>query len=343
MISNRVSKGLLALTAAAVALPAMAADDRVSSTRGFHGNVLLGAGYVDLESNLVAGNDLIDAKSKTIQSVNQSPDSNDAAFPVVSGEVNYSFGNGWEAFFGGNIEDYVTMDFATRLGVRKDWDGVGVTGLSAVFSGLPADVYEDPYLVGVPRSTTERDSTGVRFDWWRILDSNFFFQFQTRKIDVDTERSGTDPALGLTASEISLLRRDGDDSRYTLGYRWQNGDHLFQPEISFGEDDRDGDAVGGDVAGGKLTYSYFATDWTLVASGSFRSKDYDAANPVYDKKTDSDEYAVALSGFYKVGWGDGNWQLFGSMAYGDSDSDVDFHDASVFSASLGVAYFFGKR
>jgi len=323
----------------------MAADDRVSSTRGFHGNILLGAGYIDLESNLVAGNDLVDAKSRTIQSVNQSPDSNDTAFPVVSGEVNYSFGNGWEAFFGGNIEDYVSMDFATRLGVRKDWDGVGVTGLSAVFSGLPADVYEDPYLVGAPRRTTERDSTGVRFDWWRILDSNFFFQFQTRSIDIDTERSGAAllAADELTEADVRLLRRDGDDSRYTLGYRWQNGAHLLQPEVIFGEDDRDGDAVAGDILNAKLTYSYFATDWTLVTSGTYFSKDFDKANPVYDKKVDDDGYALAVSGFYKVGWGDGNWQLFGSLVYADNDSDVDFHDTSIFSANLGVAYFFGKR
>jgi hypothetical protein len=73
--------------------------------------------------------------------------------------------------------------------------------------------------VGTPRLATERDSNGVRLDWWRIFGTGFFAQLQSREIEFDTEASGTDPALGLTADEIRLLRRDGTDSRATLGYR----------------------------------------------------------------------------------------------------------------------------
>ncbi|HSM28517.1 MAG TPA: hypothetical protein VK855_10485, partial [Thioalkalivibrio sp.] len=64
--------------------PVFAADDRVPATQGFHGNLLLGAGYFDLESNLVAGNDLIDASTRTIGSVTQAPPSNDTTYAIVS-------------------------------------------------------------------------------------------------------------------------------------------------------------------------------------------------------------------------------------------------------------------
>ncbi|MEZ5563790.1 MAG: DUF2860 family protein [Gammaproteobacteria bacterium] len=319
-----------------------ASDDRISATHGFYGNVLFGGGYIDLESNLVSGNKLIDVKDSTIQSVNQSPDSNNDAFPIITGEVNYAFGDRWEAFFGGALEDYVTLDFTTRLGIRKQWDQVGIMGVSLVFSGLPAEVWEDPYLVGTPRSDTDRDSRGLRLDWWHILDSNFYLQIITREIDIDNEASGTDPALGLTPDEVRLLRRDGDDTRVRLGYRWTEGPHTLQPEISFGEDDRDGDAVSADTSSLEVTYSYKATDWRWVTTAQYFDIEHDSANPIYDRRTDSDGYALGITGFRKLRIGDNNWSAYGSLTYVDSDSDVDFHDASAFGFMLGVGYFFGN-
>ncbi len=342
MIGSRqaVFAPLLAIVFTAGA--AYASDDKVRTEHGFYGNVLFGAGYLDLESNLIAGNKLVDVEDSSIQSVTQSPDSNDDVFPFISGEVNYAFGDRWEAFFGGSIEDYVTLDFSTRLGIRKQWDQVGIVGIGLLFSGLPPEVYEDPYLVGTPRNDTDRDSSGLRFDWWRILDSNFFLQISTREIDVDNERSGTDPALGLTSDEILLLRRDGDDRRVTLGYRWVNGPHLVQPEVTIGENDRDGDAISADTAAVQLTYSYDEGDWRWVAVGSFFNYDYDRANPVYDRKVDSDGYALSVTGFRKLHTGDGNWRAFGSATYADEDSDVNFHDSTALGFNLGVAYFFGN-
>jgi hypothetical protein len=337
-----IGRVFLFIGAAMVATPALAADDRVREAPGFHGNVLFGGGYLDLESNLVAGNKLIDANTKTISSVGQSPPSNDTVYPFVTGEVNYTFGDRWEVFFGGSIEDYLTLDLATRLGLRKQAEGVGVVGLSVLFSGVPAEVWEDPYLAGEPRRETDRDSAGFRFDWWRILDSGFFFQYATREVEVGRESSGTDPALGLTADEIALLRRDGDNSRMTLGYRWQSGRSLWQPEIAVGEDDRDGKAVSADFRSLKLTYSYLGETWTIVGTGLVFQKDHDRANPVYGRKIDEDGYALSLALFRRLDIGDGRWRAFGIFAYADSDSDVDFHDTTATAANLGVAYFFGN-
>jgi hypothetical protein len=323
--------------------PAFAADDRVPATQGFYGNLLLGAGYFDLESNLVAGNDLIDASTSTITSVTQAPPSNDTTYAIVSGELAYAFGNQWEAFFGVNIEDYVTLDFSTRLGVRKQWDGVGVLGASFVTTAaLPTEAWEDPYLVGTPRLATERDSNGVRLDWWRIFGTGFFAQIQTREIELDNEASGTDPELGLSADEILLLRRDGTDSRATLGYRREAGRHTWQPEFTFTTADRDGDAIAAEAATLKLSYGYRGETWTLAASASVFQRDYDDANPVYGLKTDADGYAVSLSAFRKLSLGTGDWRAFASVIHAENDSDVDFHDSSAFAASIGLAYFFGR-
>jgi hypothetical protein len=321
--------------------PAFAADDRVPETQGFHGSLLLGAGYFDLESNLVAGNDLIDANTSVITSVSQAPPSNDTTYAIVSGELAYVFGNRWEAFFGVSIEDYVTLDFSTRLGVRKQWEGVGVLGASFVTSAvLPTEAWADPYLVGTPRIATERDSSGARLDWWRIFGTNFFAQLQSREIEFDTEASGTDPALGLSADEILLLRRDGTDSRVTLGYRLETGRHMWQPEFTVTTADRDGDAIAADASILQLSYRYRGDTWTLAASASVFQREYDEANPVYGLKTDADGYAVSLSAFRKLDLGRGDWRAFANIIHAEHDSDVDFQDSSALAASVGLAYFF---
>jgi hypothetical protein len=322
---------------------AMAADDKVPTTNGFYGNIIFGVGYLDLESNLLKGNKLLDVENETISSVFQAPDSESDTYPFVTGEFGWTFGDRWQAYFGNDIGNLVTLDFSQRLGIRKAWDGVGVVGIAALLSGLPAEVWEDPYLAGTPRSDTDRDSTGVGLDWWRILDSGFFLQLKTREIDIDNEQSGTDPALGLTPAEINQLRRDGDDSRITLGYRWEDGKNTWQPELVVGEDDRDGEAVSADVTGLKLTYSFAGELWTMIATGSFFKSDYDQANPIYGQKIDSDAYALGFTAFRKLDWGGGGWSVFGSLAYGDEDSDVNFHDGTATGVNLGAAYRFGTR
>ena len=343
MMNTVLIRGISAVLLSLAAATALATDDKVREAPGFYGSVLVGAGYIDIESNLIKGNKLIDVGEDIIQSVNQSPKSNSDGYPMITGEVNYAFGDRMEVFFGSNIEDLVTLDMSQRLGIRKQWEGVGVVGVSLLWSGIPGEVWEDPYLAGAPRTDTDRDSSGFQFDWRRILDSNFFLQVRTRKIDIDDERSGTDPALGLTPDQILLLRRDGDDSRVTLGYRWENGPHLLQPEVTIGQDDRDGDAVSADTSAAKLTYAYNGDRWLAVGTVQYFNSDADQANPIYGRKTDSDGYAVGATLSRKLDMGDGNWVAFGAVSYADSDSDVDFHDATVFGVNVGLGYNFGRK
>jgi hypothetical protein len=334
---------LFAVALAACVIPAMAADDRIPATAGFSGNVIFGVGVLDLESNVVAGNKLLGVDNKTISSLNASPQSATSVYPMITGEVRYTFSSGWQAFFGSSVEDLLTLDFSQRLGVRKAWDRVGVMGLALMFSGTPAEVWADPYLVGVPRSDTARDANGLRLDWWRMFDSNFFLQARSRKIRINNEQSGTDPALGLTPAEISSLRRNGNDNLLTVGYRWFNGTSLWQPEISFGKANRDGNAVSNDMTMAKLTYSYWNNDWVLVASGLVFRQKFDNANPVFGQKTDANSYALTVTAARKLTMGGGNWRAFASAAYGRSNADVNFFDIKALGFNLGLQYGFGAQ
>src|SRR5512140_1659096 len=95
---------ILALTASAAA-PLAYAIDPIPETPGWRGFVVGGIGYTELKSNLVAGNDMLEIGRDTIHSVNDAPRSDSAVHPIVTGEVNYTFADQWQVFFGTSLED----------------------------------------------------------------------------------------------------------------------------------------------------------------------------------------------------------------------------------------------
>ena len=323
---------------------AMAGKDGVTEDAGFSADILLAAGYIDLENSYVAGNKLIDVKNNTISGYG-SPKAESDTFPFFTGVVNYTFDNRLQAYFGSDLQDLATLDLAQNLGIRKQWDGVGVMGGSLLLSGIPGEVWEDPYLLNSPRRDTDRDSTGIEFDWWRILDSNFFLELSARDIDIKNETSGS----AINYNNVvcydacrSLLRRDGTDTRLTLGYRWKNGSSVWQPEITAGKDDRDGNAISRDLIDLKLSYSYIGDVWMTVASVAYTDSQYDKPNPIFNQRTDSDGFAASISLLRKLELGDGNWSVVGNVIASNTDSKVNFNDSSVLGVFAGVNYAFGK-
>jgi hypothetical protein len=337
---------LLPLAAASFVLPSVAwsALDPIPEESGWSGSILFGGGWTWVESNELTGNDVVDIGNDRIDNVEDGPDEQDAFLPALSGDIRYTFGKSrTQVYFGRDITDLVRFDFSQLLGVRRQFDGIGILGLSYAFTNLPTQVWEDPYLAGAKREDTDRDSSGFRFDWSRILNSGFSFHVNTREVDVDTERSGTDPALGLTDDEIRLLRRDGDNLFVNLEYLWKIApNQVLIPEVSWANHDRDGDAISRDEYGGKLTWSLLGDPWTFVLTGGLYTSEFDKRNPIYDKKQDADSWNLGGTVFYTLG-DSKRWSLFGSAVYADSDSDIEFHDTTITMLTVGARFRFGQQ
>jgi hypothetical protein len=337
---------LLALVGTALA-PIASAIEPIPETAGWRGFAVLGAGYTDLKSNLVAGNSVIDLGKPIIDSVNQGPKSDDTFHPVITGEVNYTFGNRWQAFFGTALEDAVTLDGITQLGARKDLGEAGILQGSFVFSGIPTVVWEDPYAEGVHRDETDRDSTGVRLQWDRILGSALELTFTYRDVSIDTERSGQDvTSIACAESCQDLLRRDGEQFFFDASYLFRLGEgrrHLLRPMVRYTVDDRDGDSISGDAYRLQLSYVFLGQGFTVASNVAVGSSSHDARNPIFGVKTDSDRFAVDTTLFYRLPTASGRWQAVGNVLWGEDDSDVAFHDNELFMFTVGAMYRFGGR
>ncbi|MCM2312348.1 MAG: DUF2860 domain-containing protein, partial [Steroidobacteraceae bacterium] len=307
-------------------VPAASGIEPIPSTPGWRGFVVGGAGYVDLKSNVVAGNNLIDIGQPVISSVAQRPTSDDTFHPLVTGEINYTFGGGWQAFFGTSLEDAVTLDGVTQLGARKDLGSAGILQGGFLFSGIPTQVWEDPYAEGVRREETDRDSTGVRLQWDRVLGSAFELTFSYRDISIDTERSGQGvSSVACNAACQELLRRDGDQYHFDASYLFRLGEgrnHLVRPMLRYTIDDRDGDAISGDAYRLQLSYIFLGQGYSVASNVAFGSGSQDARNPVFGRKTDSDRFAIDATLFYRLPAESGRWQAVGSVTWGEEDSEV---------------------
>jgi hypothetical protein len=346
MNSTHLRLGLLA-TLAVGTVPAAQAIEPIPTTPGWRGFVVVGGGYSDLTSNTVAGNNLIDIGEPLIDSVTQSPASDDTFHAVVTGEINYTFNGGWQAFFGTSLEDAVTLDGVTQLGVRKDLGSAGIVQGGFLFSGIPTQVWEDPYAEGVRREETDRDSTGARLQWDRVLGSAFELTFSYRDVSIDTERSGEGvTSVTCDAACRALLVRDGDQYSFDVAYLFKLGEgrrHLLRPMVRYAVDDRNGEAISSDGYRLQLSYVFLGEGYTVASNLAYGSSSFDERNPIFGVKTDADGLAVDTTLFYRLPIEGGRWQAVGSVLWGETDSDVDFHDNEIFMVTAGVMYRFGAR
>jgi len=107
--------------------------------------------------------------------------------------------------------------------------------------------------------------------------------------------------------------------------------------------DRDGEAISGDGYRLQLSYVFLGQGYTVASNVAYGSSSFDARNPIFGARTDTDGVVVDTTLFYRLPIESGRWQAVGSVLWGEEDSEVDFHDSELTSVSLGVMYRFGAR
>ena len=247
---------------------------------------------------------------KKTNSLNDSPDSQSTAIVLVPFSLQYTFASTrTQLFLGTDLTDLIRFDLAQQFGVKQEIGRLGLLQGGILFSGIPAKVWKDPYVVDKNRKETSRTSNGGRLAWDRIFGSQLQLQYTYRKIDVSSEKSGD--FLGLTRAEKNLLERDGDRHVGEVLYRFRFGKkHTLNPAFIYSYNDRDGDAMKNDAYDFQLTYGYGGDTSTFTGNASIgRALIISDRNPIYDKKQDDDRYGIQGTLYYKNPW---DWRLFGS-------------------------------
>ena len=322
------------------------AIEPIPAESGFSGYLSLGGGYSHVKSNMIAGNTFGDVGNRTVDSLTDSPDSNSSGSVQFNYDVRYTFASTrTQLFLGTSIEDALRYDYSSQFGVSQELPGKNLVAASLLFSSIPTEVWEDPYVLYYKRSKTDRTSSGFRLAWDRIFGSELQLQYSYRKIELDDELSGF--FLGLSPAQRDLLDREGDHYKADILYRFFFGDkkHVIIPAITYFNYDLDGGAMSNDGVDFQLSYGYTQENFSFVVNGFIGYADYDKRNPIYGKTESDDHYGAGLIAFYPKPFG---WQapffkktsLYFKTDYLNSDANIDFYDTEIFTAGVGLLFRF---
>ncbi len=342
--TSSTGKALLISLLFFLANPAFAIEP-IPQESGFSGFVNAGAAYLDVKNNMIAGNDLGDVGKDTIGSIFDSPDSESDVIPVLNAEVRYTFASTRTQLFVGNrLEDFLRFDLATLAGVKQELPDESILSAAYLFSGVPTEVWTDPYVEGFPRQKTDQNSRGVRITYDRILGTRLQLQYTFRKIDLDDERSGQTqlvPGGFLTPLETQLLDREGNRHEIEGLYVFEIGEkHTLVPAFDYTRDDLDGGAMSADRYRFQITHSYEGERFIFVTNLEYRYSDFDDRNPIYNKTRDGDRYGGSFTAFYRRLFGVDGLRLTGTFLALKEDSNIDFYESQVVGGILSVFYRF---
>jgi hypothetical protein len=316
------------------------AIEAVPQEEGWSGYLRMGAGGVQAKTNMISGIDRfgIEMGNAKIDSLDSDPEAESFPVPQLSLNLNYTFSTQTQLFTGNSLEDIVQLDTVTVFGVRQQFSDRSILELSAVAtpSFAPAQVWEDPYVVGEDREETDRISRGLRLEYDKILGTGFGLQYTQRETEIDDELSGS-TQLGLSSAEAELLDREGDTRRLVVNYRFKPvGRSVYSLRVGASDIDLDGEAMSGDSNSVQLTYAHLGDRFITAISGTFSATDYDTRNPVFDKTRDDDSLGLALFVFDKGLFGSKDWWGQGSIVWVEQDSNIDFYDQNAIAIVLGV-------
>jgi hypothetical protein len=340
---NRVIIVLLVLSAGGLlgTTPAYSITP-IPQDSGFSGFINLGVGAITAKSNMIAGNNLATIGKKRIDTLTDSADSENDVIPLISGELAYTFASTRTKLYVGNsLEDFIRFETATLAGVRQELPDKSIVELSYVFSAIYTEVWADPYVVGQDRTKTDRNSSGLRLGYDKILGSDFEIKFTWRGIELDDERSGL-TQLGLPPDQAKLLDREGDSYEFEVIYpfRFKQGKHILAPALSYRRMELDGEAMANDHYQGQLTYAYVGNPLSISSNLLFAVADADKTNPIYLEKREDVIYGLSIAVFYRNFLDVQGLSLVGSAAGFRSDSNIDFYDTTIGLLGLSVLYRF---
>lgn len=256
--------------------------------------------------------------NSTLGSLNDKPRSFTRVYPVPAIELRYSW-EGNTVFYGASADEPLGIG----LGYRRKLDKGAVSG-SAFYSFFGRE-WQNPYLVGTPRSETRVNSYGGRVAFEEVGGTPLTLAVKgSVKNIVDEELSGE-------------LRRDGGLLDVDLSWRQRlSQSWVVVPLLGYQRGDYLGDAnsfhgarfgVGADWRGGDLMIA-------TRLSGSVSN--YDELHPIFNKTRRDTGYRFSSFARLENPFGWRNYFASAAIIHSNSESNIDFFTTG---SLIGLAAF----
>ncbi|NGN96959.1 DUF2860 domain-containing protein [Grimontia sp. S25] len=320
----------------AIALLPFVAHAGLAEKGGLSGEISVIAGATSTNSNLSTNGNAV--KNAPLNSEGEQETS---SIVGALGSVAFTFGQSLDKqiFVGTSREDIAIGTIALELGYQQELESGTRVSLSYLPTVLAEDVWTDPFTLGAARSETEKSGDAYRLQLNRIGGSMLSLDLAYAQTEVDLEQSGS--TLGLSPAQQQSLDRSGDTFYSKVSYRQFLGRGLgISPAFVYMKNESDGDAMSHQTYGGELSYFSFAGRNKVVLTGKYHYRDYDAVHPVFGEVRNDQEFSAFLAYEYAHFFEVHPLSFVTLAGYNNTDSNIDFYNASEFFGSVGVTYRF---
>ncbi|MFT6927730.1 MAG: hypothetical protein ACJAZP_003369 [Psychromonas sp.] len=260
-------------------------------------------------------------------------------FPLASAQ--YTFDELQTQIFAGNSREQISVaEFQYELGIKHVFNNRSQLTV-AYFPQLPFfnEAWQDPYLIGSARTTTEQNTQGGRVALTRIAGSSITLKYAFAITSIENEQSGQ--SIGLNAAQLSLLQRDSFYQRIEIETMFPIAPGVFfKPALQYTRRSADGEAHNFDQYGAQLGLLVFKGRHSLITTFNTGIKKFAVDNPVFSEKQNTVTAAVFSVYSYAQAL---NWQplSFNILAgYKKENSDINFYDSKGLFMSTGLSYKF---
>jgi hypothetical protein len=293
----------------------------------FDGQV--GVGFI----TILSGDNLDpDGSEKRLADLNTAADKESTFIPVLLPSATWDIGEqgGVKLFFETEppIDEAGSFTLGLGASVATGW---ATCELGAFFTPFE-EVWENPYLTGVDRSTSSTTIAGLRLSANRIMGTGLGLHLVYLGENVD------DDAIGALIPDMA---RDGSVYSIATDYHFRITE-TFQltPQLSVRKGDFDGESSSYTKVKGKLKGTYVRGRLILNPEIYLGTADYDEIDRVFNQDRETDEYGAALAATYLAPFNFQDWALTGIAGYSRGDSSITFYDNESVSLGMFLSYRF---
>ncbi|MCG3844939.1 DUF2860 domain-containing protein [Photobacterium damselae] len=324
----------IALTVSTLAFTAAVQAKGNSWEPGFSGDISVVTAYTSTNSQF-------DKDNSVTHDLSGSGSHQNHVFIAPLGTVSYTFSQAdKQIFFGTSRSDVALGRFHIEAGYKQRFADRTQLTLSYIPGILEQDTWSDPFVTGQDRNETNTNVKAFRIQLDNIMGSSFSIQTAYGKYSVDNEQSGWSQ-IQLTPSQRAALRRDSDllyiEGAYTKPLT-QNT--VLRTAINYRDIDADGKAMSNNSYGVTSTLIQRLDRSSYALTLSYKYTDFDAANPIFAKTQENNEFGAFLAYEYAQPFDWKDWGFVSLLGYQNDNSNINFYDQDNILLSVGMNYQF---
>ncbi|EPA8650677.1 DUF2860 domain-containing protein [Photobacterium damselae] len=324
----------IALTVSTLAFTTAVQAKGNSWEPGFSGDISVVTAYTSTNSQF-------DKDNSVTHDLSGSGSHQNHVFIAPLGTVSYTFSQAdKQIFFGTSRSDVALGRFHIEAGYKQRFADRTQLTLSYIPGILEQDTWSDPFVTGQDRNETNTNVKAFRIQLDNIMGSPFSIQTAYGKYSVDNEQSGWSQ-IQLTPSQRAALRRDSDllyiEGAYTKPLT-QNT--MLRTAINYRDIDADGKAMSNNSYGVTSTLIQRLDRSSYALTLSYKYTDFDAANPIFAKTQENNEFGAFLAYEYAQPFDWKDWGFVSLLGYQNDNSNINFYDQDNILLSVGMNYQF---